>query len=137
MSMEWNEIQLNQDIELVKPPIDKVQLLKYAGTAGDFNLIHTDDETARKAGLPGVIAHGMLIMGFLGQMLGKIAGNSAFVSRIQVRFLGAVLPGAGVICRAKVISKDEEKRTVDFAISAEIEPGKPSVIGNAIIKYNN
>lgn len=135
MSMEWSQIQVDQDLELVKPPIDKLQLLKYAAASGDFNLIHTDDETARKAGLPGVIVQGMLIMGFLGELLSEIAGNRAFVSRLQVRFLGTVLPGISVTCRAKVMAKDEEKRTIDFALSAELEPGKPSVVGQASLKF--
>lgn len=133
--MEWNEIQVNQEMKFIKPPIDKVQLVKYAGASGDFNLIHTDEETARKAGLPGVIAQGMLSMGFLGQFVGQIAGNRGFVSQLHVRFVGRVLPGDMVACNIKVTAKDEEKRTIELAISAETEPGKPSTIGNARIKF--
>src|ERR1700694_4733974 len=55
--------------DLRKPPITKQQLVKYAGASGDYNLIHTDDETARTVGLEGVIAHGMLSMAFLGEYL--------------------------------------------------------------------
>lgn len=135
--MEWSEIQLNQELEVIKPAIDKLQCVKYMAASGDFNMIHADDETARKNGLPGVIAQGMLSMGFLGQFVGQIVGNRGFVSRLQVRFVGIVLPGAIVTCRAKVTAKDEVKRTIDFAISAETEPGKLSTIGNASIKYYN
>ncbi len=137
ISMEWSEIQVNQEMEFVKPAIDKLQLVKYMGASGDFNLIHSDDETARKAGLPGVIAQGMLSMGFLGQFVGQIVGNRGFVSRLQVRFAGIVLPGTDVTCRAKVTAKDEEKRTIDLAISAETQLGKPSTIGNASLKFYN
>ena len=35
---------------LVKEPVSKVQLLKYAGASGDYNLIHTDVDTARSVG---------------------------------------------------------------------------------------
>ena len=124
-------------MEYIKPAIDKSQLVKYMGASGDFNLIHSDDETARKAGLPGVIVQGMLSMGFLGQFVGQIAGNRGFVSRLQVRFAGIVLPGTAVTCRAKVTAKDEEKRTIDLAISAETQLGKPSTIGNASLKFYN
>ena len=58
---------------LVKDPVTKVQLLKYAGASGDYNLIHTDVETARSVGLGDVIAHGMLSMGFLGQYAASLA----------------------------------------------------------------
>src|SRR4029077_13301594 len=60
--------------DLRKPAITKVQLVKYAGASGDYNLIHTDDETARTVGLDGVIAHGMLSMAFLGEYLCWLAG---------------------------------------------------------------
>ncbi len=133
--MEWSKIKVNQEIELVKPPIEKVQLVKYAGASGDFNLIHTDDETARKSGLPGVIAHGMFSMGFLGQLVSNIVGNDGFVSRLQVRFVGMVRPGDTVTCKAIVVAKDEEKRTVDLEISTEKQPGQASTIGQASIKF--
>lgn len=36
------------------------RIVRFAGVAQDFNPIHYDDEFARKAGLPGAIAHGPL-----------------------------------------------------------------------------
>ena len=57
--------------ELVKEPVSRTQLVKYAGASGDYNPIHYDDEAARAGGLEGVIAHGMLSMGFLGQFRRK------------------------------------------------------------------
>lgn len=133
--MEWSELAVGQELELVKPPIDKIQLVKYAGASGDFNLIHTDDETAREAGFPGVIAHGMLVMGFLGQFLSGLLDGRGFVSRLHARFQGVVLPGSPVTCRATVAAKDEERRTVDLTVSAETSPGRPSVLGSATITY--
>ena len=51
---------------LVKEPVTRVQLVQYAGASGDFNPIHWDPERGQEMGLGGVIAHGMLSMGFLG-----------------------------------------------------------------------
>ena len=134
--MQWSELTIDQELEpIVKPPIDKVQLVQYAGASKDFNLIHTDEETAKKAGLPGVIAHGMISVGFIGQLLTKIAGNNGFVSNLNVRFAGMVFPGDIVTCRAKVLAKDEENRTIDFKISSETEPGKQVILGNATITF--
>lgn len=87
--------------ELLKEPVSKVQLLRYAGASGDFNLIHTDVETARSVGLPGVIAHGMLSMGFLGQLLTGFAGPKG-VRRLKVRFSRMVAPGDVIRCRGVV-----------------------------------
>ncbi len=53
---------------LVKKPVDHMQLVRYAGASGDFNPLHTDPEVGKKVGI-GQIAHGMLIMGFVGQAI--------------------------------------------------------------------
>jgi acyl dehydratase len=135
-SIQWDQIEVGRELEpLVKPAIEKVQLVRYAGASGDFNMIHTDDEIARKVGLPSRIAHGMLSMGFLAQYAGQLVGTNGFVSRLKVRFSGMVFPGDVLTCRAKVTAKDEIKRTVDLEIATEREEGKRLTVGEAILTY--
>ncbi len=132
----WSDLAEGQDLPpLVKPAITKVQLVQYAGASGDFNLIHTDDETARAVGLSGVIAHGMLSMGFLGQYAGELVGEYGFVRQLKVRFSGMVRPGDVLTCHGRVLTKDEAGRSVRIAISAEREPGKPLTAGEALLAY--
>ena len=50
-------------------PISRWNLAMYLGASGDHNPIHVDIDFARKAGLPDVIAHGMLSMAWLGRLL--------------------------------------------------------------------
>jgi acyl dehydratase len=133
--INWSSVEIGQELpSLVKPPISKKQLIMYAGASGDFNLIHTDVETAREVGLPGVIAHGMLSMGFLGQYAGELVGDQGFVQRLKVRFSGMVFPGDVLTCRAKVLAKDEQVHTVLLELSAECEPHKPLTTGEAVLK---
>ncbi len=93
--------------ELRKDAITKVQLVKYAGASGDYNLIHTDDETARLVGLDGVIAHGMLSMAFLGQYLCWLTGPKS-IRRLTVRFAEMVRPGDVLTCRGRITSLEHE-----------------------------
>ena len=113
--------------ELRKEPITKVQLVKYAGASGDFNLIHTDDETARRVGLDGVIAHGMLSMAFLGQYLCSLAGPES-IRRIKVRFSAMVRPGDVLTCKGKVKSV-EPGGPVTLEIWAENQHGEQVTAG--------
>lgn len=132
--INWSSVEVGQELPpLVKPPVTKKQLVMYAGASGDFNLIHTDVETAREVGLPSIIAHGMLSMGFLGQYAGELAGDQGFVQRLKVRFNGMVFPGDALTCRAKVLAKDKQAHTVTLAISAEREPDKPLTAGEAVL----
>ena len=131
--VDWSSVAEGQALpELVKPPITKVQLVKYAGASGDFNPIHTDDEVARGVGLPGVIAHGMLSMGFLGEYAAALAGDG-FVSALKVRFNGMVRPGDVLTCRATVLSRDDAAGTVRLSLAAGREEAAPLTAGEAEI----
>ena len=103
--------------DLRKPPITKLQLVKYSGASGDFNLIHTDDETARTVGLDGVIAHGMLSMAFLGEYLCWLAGPES-VRRLSVRFHEMVRPGDTLTCRGRV--KERTTGTAGSRLQLEV-----------------
>ncbi len=93
--------------DLVKDPISRTQLVKYAGASGDFNSIHYDDEAARAGGLDGVIAHGMLSMGFLGQFVENTFGAGSY-KRLEVRFQGMVKLGEVITCRGVVTQVTQE-----------------------------
>lgn len=134
--MNWTQLQVGRELApLIKPPVDNARLSAYAQASGDFNPIHTDDRVAREKGLDGVIAHGMLVMGFLGQHAGQIAGLDGFVSRLRVRFAEMVKPGDALVCRATVIAKDEAARTAELELTAEKEPGRAVAVGRATLNY--
>ena len=93
--------------ELTKGPITDTDLVRYSGASGDFNPIHTVPKVAEMVGLPGVIAHGMLIMAYAGQLLTDWAGPES-VRRLNVRFSGMTIPTETVICRGRITKKVEE-----------------------------
>src|ERR1700737_4505665 len=118
--------------DLQKAPITKVQLVKYAGASGDYNLIHTDDETARTVGLEGVIAHGMLSMAFLGEYLCWLAGPES-IRRLTVRFVEMVRPGDTLTCRGRVKEQTthDAGRRLHLAVWAENQRAERVTVGEA------
>ena len=74
------------------PPVTRLQLIKYAGASGDYNPIHTVDEAAKEAGLPGVIAHGMLTVATIGQLFSPYLAQG-YVKSFGSRFSGMVFVG--------------------------------------------
>lgn len=78
--------------ELVLPPVDRMRLIKYAGASGDFNPIHLLDEAAEAAGLPGIIAHGMLTVATMGLLFSRYTEHG-YVKGFQSRFSGMVSLG--------------------------------------------
>jgi acyl dehydratase len=75
--------------------VDEDQTYRYAEASGDQNPIHLDENTARMAGLPGIILHGMCTMAIAtkGAVNGLAGGDPTRVKRVAVRFSRPVLPG--------------------------------------------
>src|SRR6266566_1135512 len=74
----FEDVQVGDEIpKLVKSMVTHLQLVRYAGASGDFNPLHTDPKVGEMIGTGGIIAHGMLIMGFVGQMLSDYVGPAA------------------------------------------------------------
>lgn len=114
------------------PKITRIQLVKYAGASGDFNPIHTDEEFAKNSPLKGLIAHGMLSMGFLTQYVEKIAGDPLLVHDVSVQFRGIVRPDDVVTLEAHELESDDELRKLQLVIKNQNE----AIVlkGEAIIK---
>ena len=120
--------------DLVKGPIQQIQLTRYAGASGDFNPIHQDDEFARAAGMGGVFGHGMLTMGFVAQCVTDWAGAGA-VKKIGVRFAGLVRLKDVITCKGRVLAKSSKDGThlVELELSAENQKGEKVVTGKATV----
>lgn len=75
--------------------VDDDQTFRYSPAAGDPMPIHLDEEVARDAGLPGIIAHGLCTMAFTSwAVLTELAGSDVHrLRRFAVRFSKMVLPG--------------------------------------------
>lgn len=68
------------------------QSRRYAPASGDMNPIHTDDEVAKMAGLPGIILHGLCTMAFVhNACVRKVGGDPQRIKRLSVRFARPVL----------------------------------------------
>lgn len=138
MVINWNELKEGQELELLKKkPVTKVQLVKYAGASGDYNPLHTDDEFARKIGLDGVIAHGMLVMGFLGEYVMQLAGTTAEPTRFRMRFGAMTRPGDEITCSATVeeVYVEDDHHYVRLALKAAKSTEDVVGSGQAILRF--
>ncbi len=126
-------VQAGETFSLVKGPVTTVQLVMYAGASGDFNRIHYDLPFAQEAGLGGVIAHGMLTMGFAAQAVTDWAGPGAIVRDISARFLTPVRPGDVVRLEGKVESAMREAGRTVATLSFEGHTGNGRVIAGSAV----
>ena len=77
------------------------QIAAYSRASGDMNPIHLDERFAKSVGLPGLIAHGMLQMGYAAVVAGKASGGASRLRKLTCRFAGVVEPGDTVTFSAE------------------------------------
>ncbi|GIQ76768.1 MaoC family dehydratase [Bradyrhizobium sp. RD5-C2] len=116
------------------PPITRHRLALYCGASGDHNPIHVDIDFAKQAGFPDVFAHGMLVMGYLGQALTDAVAPSRIRS-FSSRFAAITQLGAALTCEGTVtelIEQGGEKRA-KVALTTKDQNGEIKLAGEAII----
>lgn len=129
----FSNLSVGQTLPAKTFSITRGDLVNYAGVAGDPNPIHFSDTFASKVGLPGVIAHGMLVMGLVSGYITDWLVDPGSLVEFGVRFSNPVVvpatSAAEVVISAKVKTLDEEKNTVELLITAT--SGESKVLSKA------
>lgn len=120
--------------ELIKHPTTR-QLVQYAGASGDFYEIHYDQEFARSIALPGVILHGLLKAGYLGQLITDWLGDRGTLKTFDVSYRGLDVPGQPYRCRGRVTRVDGNE--VELEIWGEDPEGKKTTVGTATVEFTS
>jgi len=119
---------------LALPPLTRATLALYAGASGDHNPIHIDVDFARAAGMPDVVAHGMLSMAWVGRLLTSWAPQRE-LREFSVRFTAMTHVGERIVCTGRVAEKLERdgERLVRIAVATANEAGEVKVAGDAYL----
>lgn len=128
-----SEVAEGEQLPPLQVRITRADLIRYAAAAGDFNPIHWSERAAREAGLPGVVAHGMLTMALAARVVTAWAGDPAAVLACTARFTRPVVvpdddEGTLVSLTGRVASRHGDG-TVLVAITAHA--AGQSVLGHA------
>lgn len=119
---------------LAMPPITRRTLAIYCGASGDHNPIHVDIDFARDAGLPDVIAHGMLVMAYMGRLLTQWVAQ-ARIRAFSTRFMGMTRIGDAITCTGTVVEKiaRDGETLLRVAVTATDQRGEVKAAGEALI----
>jgi 3-hydroxybutyryl-CoA dehydratase len=75
----------------------------FAMVTGDHNPLHTDSDYAERR-FGGIIAHGVLLVGFFSALLAtKLPGPGALARELKVRFKAPVRPGDDVDIEVRIV----------------------------------
>jgi len=99
-----SDIKVGQVLTSEFDGITRDLLKQYAKASGDTNPIHTNDIVAERAGLKGVIGHGLLSFGFISKLFEDFLEHGKFgnLIDISVQMRGMVRCGDLLITEATV-----------------------------------
>ncbi|MCB0404427.1 MAG: hypothetical protein KDD51_06545 [Bdellovibrionales bacterium] len=128
-------MEVGQDLQPITRTPTREQLRAYAESSRDRNPIHIDDGFARdKAGLPGVIVHGMLSMAFLADLVALNFPEAEWeLCRFRARFRKVAFPGEALSCDGTVRDIDPDG-LVQVAVSAKNPAGEITTDGVAYLR---
>ena len=132
-TVSYDDVEVGTELPAKTFPVQRQNLVRYAGASGDFNVIHWNERVATAVGLPNVIAHGMFTMAEAGRVLTEWVGDPAAVVEYGVRFTKPVVVpdddrGATLEVTGVVSAKLDDRRV---AVDLTARSGADKVLGKA------
>jgi len=94
----------NDSLPVVTKTITQEKINRYADASGDHNLLHLDPAFAATTQFGGTIAHGMLVLAYVSEMMTTAFGEAWLRGgRLKIRFRGAARPGDTVTASGRVV----------------------------------
>src|SRR5579875_705199 len=90
-TVRYDDVEVGTELPAQQFPVQRMNLVMYAGASGDFNVIHWNERVATAVGLPNVIAHGMFTMAEAGRVVTDWVGDPGAVVEYGVRFSAPVV----------------------------------------------
>ncbi|MGI5165365.1 MaoC/PaaZ C-terminal domain-containing protein [Spirillospora sp. CA-253888] len=135
--VNYADVEVGTELPAQSYPVDRMNLVMYAGASGDFNPIHWRESTAKAVGLPDVIAHGMYTMAQGGRYVTDWVGDPGAVLDYGVRFSAPVVVpdegGAELEITGKVEEKLDDNRVV-VALTARSAGQKVLTRAKAVVR---
>ncbi|MFV8161463.1 fused (3R)-hydroxyacyl-ACP dehydratase subunits HadA/HadB [Mycobacterium sp. 134] len=136
----FDDLKVGDEIGSHHTRLSRGDLVNYAGVAGDANPIHWDEDIAKLAGLPDVIAHGMLTMGLGAGFVSTWSGDPGAVTRYAVRLsqpaIVSAKEGADIEFSGKIKSLDPETRTGVVIVAAKADGKKIFGLATMNIRFS-
>jgi acyl dehydratase len=124
----FDDVAVGDQLPVHHTRLSRGDLVNYAGVAGDANPIHWDEGIAKLAGLPDVIAHGMLTMGLGAGFVSAWSGDPGAVTRYAIRLsqpaIVSAAEGADIEFSGKIKSLDPETRSGVVVVGAKSDGRK-------------
>ena len=120
----------------VERSVSQERIERYAEAAGDFNPIHLDHDFAASTDFGGTIAHGMMVIAFISEMMTQTFSERWMATgRLKLRLRAPTYPGDTLTTYGRVKSVQErvENTLVNCEVGVKRQNGVEVIIGDASV----
>ncbi len=133
------EIQEGKTLSPVVKHITQEKINLYAEASGDFNPIHVDESFAAKTPFGGTIAHGMLNLAYVSEVMTSAFGrNWLSGGKLRAKFKDSARPGDTLTINGKINSIDQKGVSyANCSFECRNQKGEIVVAGEAIAEVSS
>ena len=140
MTLKLTEIKIGKDLPGRVKQITQEEIDLYAKASRDFNPIHIDPVFALQTAAKGTIAHGMLVLAYVSQMMTEAFGmNWLSGGRFNIRFKAPARPADILTIQGKVekIENQGLQTQVVCSVLCSNQDNEANITGEAIVRFKN
>lgn len=140
MTLKLAEINIGKDLPGRVKQITQEEIDLYAKASRDFNPIHIDPVFALQTAAKGTIAHGMLVLAYVSQMMTEAFGmNWLSGGRFNIRFKAPARPADILTIQGKVekIENQGLQTQVVCSVLCSNQDNEANITGEAIVRFKN
>ena len=133
------DIYEGQTLPSIVKNITQEKIDLYAEASGDFNPIHIDESFATQTPLGGTIAHGMLILAYISELMTQAFGiNWISGGNLSIRFKAPARPGDTVTVSGKVdtVTHENDCTKISCTLNCCNQKDEAIVTGGATVKLH-
>ena len=131
---------IHQELVALEKHVTTERVSCYAEASGDYNPIHLDPAFAAQTSFGRPIAHGMLVLAFLSEMLAHGYGGAWLTGgSLKVRFKAPVYVGDRVTTfgTLKGVAEAGDSRTATYSVGCRNQEGADVVMGEAAVTLSS
>jgi 3-hydroxybutyryl-CoA dehydratase len=137
MPLKLNELNTAMDLPEASRTVVQENVKLYAEAVRDFNPIHLDEAFARKAGLEGTIAHGMLVLAYVSAYMTDNFGTDWLTGGgLNIRFKAPARPGDTIKISGKITKMENQDGYILIycSIVCRNQAGEDVILGDTKVR---
>ena len=134
---QLTELSEGMSLPELRKVVTQENINLYAEASRDFNPIHINEDFAQKTPLGGTIAHGMLILAYVSEMMSTVFGQNWLTGgQLTIRFKAPARPGDTITVQGMVsrIEKTGGQTSIHCAVLCRNQNGDTVITGETSVR---